>query len=479
MQLLRTEPGANMSRIEPSSFKPIGVKNFFSMESLSPSGGAKLSQSQNSLNATVPRGPLRATHLHTINQDEREEEGDSLTDSGPCSVNSVPCYTPATGPPRSPLSASTGHINHIGGSLDRATRGRSEQAQCRSMAVLNRLYSAGDPPPPYECPGSLEDVLQKMEEQLQQKGVEARPLQRSPNGNKYPFAQVCEDKRRLWLEELDELKQMYVLKLQQVSQQALRSQRILQLQLYKVQQEKKRLQEELTLLRTECEELKQRQLSPAGHNPKLEESKWEVSQKAGEISLLRKQLQDSQSALAQKAGEVFSLKTQLKEARAHEKEVTGTEEHLWTQEHPKCLVKEVGPGPNEPLRALQHPVCHGLVSDTPPAFSSCETDDSKCLGLQGECSLPAEALVEHLQAALRLERRQSEALLGAFETERRTWKQEKERVLKYQREIQTGYTEMYQRSQALERELQDLKRLRQDSKTPTSLWIGQADSSDT
>lgn len=79
------------------------------------------------------------------------------------------------------------------------------------------------------------------------------------------------------MEELDELKQMYVSKLQQISQQALRSQRALQLQLYKVQQEKKRLHEELNSLRTEFEQLRQKQSSqPENLSPKLEESKWEV-----------------------------------------------------------------------------------------------------------------------------------------------------------------------------------------------------------
>lgn len=481
--------------IKTPSFKPIGVKNFFSMENLSPSSGHKLSQSQNSLSTPMHRGPLRATQLHTISQDEREEEADTLSDSGPCSVNSVPCYAPGSGTPQTPLSASTGHLSLIGGSLDRAMRGSGEKVPCRSMAVLNRLYSAGDPPPPYEYSHSLEDMVQQLEAQLQQRGVEARPLQqkdveaqprqRSPNGKEDPFAQVCENKRQLWMEELEELKQMYVLKLQQVSQQALRSQRILQLQLYKVQQEKKRLQEELTLLRTECEEMKRRQVPPRGLNPKQEEAKWEVSQKAAEISLLKQQLQDSQAVLAQKTDELSILKAQLQDARAlvQKYEVTAPTDSIRVS--PKRHLKELGPSSSEHLRGKLD--SKGLVKEVgleqaPEElrdFASCETDDSKCRGLQGDCVLPVEVQVERLQAALRLERRQSEALLGAFEMERRTWKQEKERVLKYQREIQTGYMEMYHRSQALERELQDIKRLRPDAISPTSLWMGQVDSSDT
>lgn len=278
---------------------------------------------------------------------------------------------------------------------------------------------------------------------------------------------------------------MYVLKLQQVSQQALRGHRILQLQLYKVQQEKKRLQEELTLLRAECEALKHRPVPPRGVNPKQEEAKWEVSQKAAELSLLKQQLQDLHAELAQRADEVLSLKAQLQEARVlvQKHEVTGPSEAQRVS--PKRHLKELGPGPSEQFRVKLDSKGHvkdvglDLAPQEPQDFTSCETDDSKCRGLQGDCALPVEAQVERLQVALRLEKRQSEALLGAFEMERRIWKQEKERVLQYQREIQTGYMEMYHRSQALERELQDLKHLRPDARSPTTLWMGQVESSDT
>lgn len=89
--------------------------------------------------------------------------------------------------------------------------------------------------------------------------------------------QVFEDKQRLWLDELEDLKQMYVARLQQVTQQAQRGQRALQLQLYKAQQEKKRLQEELSMQQCQCEEPKLRQPQGERVSPKLEETKWEVS----------------------------------------------------------------------------------------------------------------------------------------------------------------------------------------------------------
>lgn len=43
-----------------------------------------------------------------------------------------------------------------------------------------------------------------------------------------------------------------------------------------------------------------------------------------------------------------------------------------------------------------------------------------------------------------------------FENERRTWAQEKEKVLRYQRQLQMNYVQMYRRSRALESEIENL-----------------------
>lgn len=64
---------------------------------------------------------------------------------------------------------------------------------------------------------------------------------------------------------------------------------------------------------------------------------------------------------------------------------------------------------------------------------------------------------ERLRAELLLERRQSEAQASAFDAERSTWQLEKEKVLRYQRELQASYLEMFHKNEILERELQQLR----------------------
>lgn len=86
--------------------------------------------------------------------------------------------------------------------------------------------------------------------------------------------QVFEGKQRLWEKEVEELKRLYAAKLRQVTQHAQRSQRNLQLQLFKAQQEKNRLQEELDSLKREsCQEAG---ATAKRTSPTLEETQWEV-----------------------------------------------------------------------------------------------------------------------------------------------------------------------------------------------------------
>uniref|UniRef100_A0A3Q4HI51 NEDD4 binding protein 3 n=1 Tax=Neolamprologus brichardi TaxID=32507 RepID=A0A3Q4HI51_NEOBR len=279
--------------------------------------------------------------------------------------------------------ASMGHINTIG-SLDRTSLG---------MKAVGRIapYSA-EAPPPYEWTLSLS---------------------------------VFEGKQRLWEKEVEELKRLYAAKLRQVSQHAQRSQRSLQLQLFKVQQEKNRLQEELDGMRKEmCREAG---AVPRQTSPTLEETQWEVCQKSGEISLLKQQLRDSQAEVTQKLSEIFQVKTELRETRTE----------LRNRERQIDALKLVLQGTQRHRRPSQ-----AAHEDEKEAE---ENPSARAIGR------------ERLRAELLLERRQSEAQAMAFEEERHTWQMEKDKVIRYQKELQASYLDMYHRNEAFEREVQQLR----------------------
>ncbi|XP_033877894.3 NEDD4-binding protein 3-A-like [Acipenser ruthenus] len=421
------------SRCRPSAFKPVTPKNFSSMQNLYPSRhedpekGLPNGLHHVSYTKASPSrsGPTRPPPPRALSQQDEE----NMSDSGHHSLNSLPPYRPPFKAHLGQISASMSHINHIG-SLERGSAGSrggrstATELSCRSMATLHRLHGCdGEAPPPYQASLSMEDMVKDLEERLLEKEHELKHVRRNLDESEDAIAQVFEERQRLWEKEIEELKRLYATKLRQISQQAQRSQRTLQLQLYKVQQEKRRLQEDLGALQRECEGLKT--FEQGQDNPRLEETKWEVCQKSGEISLLKQQLRDSQAEVAQKLGDIFSLKTQLRETRGE----------LRSKDNEIELLRD----------SLQRTLQDGE-----------EDGEAEGEGREGRGQQQG-STEERLRAELLLERRQNEAQTSLFESERRTWQNEKEKVIRYQKELQTGYLEMYHKNQALEKELQELR----------------------
>lgn len=444
------------SRFRPSAFKPVTPKNFSSMQNLYPS--SKLEDADHGVSnglhrafAHVPKavstsssssspsrygGPTTGAGKALCSVRGPSQEEDNLSDSGHNSMNSLPPYRPPFRPHLSHISASMGHINTIG-SVDRGSQvpkaaGPSGvligEMACRSMATLNRLTPHGEAPPPYDwtLSMSMEEVVRDLEERLVEKEQEIKQMKRNLDESEGAIAQVFEGKQRLWEKEVEELKRLYATKLRQVSQQAQRSQRSLQLQLYKSQQEKTRLQEELDNLKKERGQ--DSEVRAKTTSPTLEETQWEVCQKSGEISLLKQQLRDSQAEVTQKLSEIFHLKTELREARTV---LSNRESQI------------------ETLKIAAH--------DTPRRRCFSQTG-REATGNRPDCSGGSEGPTEErLRAELLLERRQSEAQAMIFEEERRTWQAEKDKVIRYQKELQASYLDMYQRNEDLQRELQQLR----------------------
>lgn len=64
--------------------------------------------------------------------------------------------------------------------------------------------------------------------------------------------------------------------------------------------------------------------------------------------------------------------------------------------------------------------------------------------------------VDRLRAELMYERRRSEDQLEGFEDERRVWQEEKDKVIRYQKQLQQNYIQMYRRNRDLERVMREL-----------------------
>nr|XP_015215619.1 PREDICTED: leucine zipper putative tumor suppressor 3 [Lepisosteus oculatus] len=441
----------------------------------------------------------------------------------PCSDDEdVPCLPTYTGSgsvygpphPLGPLSASTSHINRLGtaGAYDKpgcqnglsaSDSGRSSSG--KSSSSCQRLSHLSDAPPLRPSPSS-DDIIQDLEDRLWEKEQEVLHMRRNLDQSEAAIVQVFEEKQRVWEREMEELRQNYANKLQQVSRKAQRTQQTLQLQISRLQQDKRRLQEELAALLAQREELERKCLDykkeQADILPRLEETKWEVCQKAGEISLLKQQLRESQAEVAQRAGEMVALRAQLRELsgqlREREEAVLGLKDSYSSKSlalercegelqrtlaEVSLLRDKLGVFEAEVLGLKQALVELGGAGraavpspqsppDGPPppqadALLSLQSDEAKAQRQAEAGGLRRQ--LERLQGELRLERQQRERQALSFAKERHTWQGEKERVLKYQAQLQLNYVEMYQKNQALEQQVGQLSSKISLPSPPTSL----------
>ncbi|XP_068077484.1 leucine zipper putative tumor suppressor 3 isoform X3 [Danio rerio] len=527
----------NDSLVRPSAFKPVVPKSFHSMQNLvcplqSGSGSAAGAGSGGPGDKAASQstcGPQweqdspssRGTHAGA----GRPGQG-SLSDSGRNSLTSLPTYTGSSyGPPPAlgPLSASTSHINRLGtvalekidkpgyqNGLSASDSGRSSSG--KSSSSYQRLSHMSDAPAPLRPSPNSDDVIQDLEDRLWEREQEVSKvihMRRNLDQSEAAIVQVFEEKQRLWEREMEDLRQNYAGRLQQVSRRAQRSQQALQAQISRLQQDKRRLQDEMTMLLAQREELEKKCLDfrkeQADILPRLEETKWEVCQKAGEISLLKQQLRDSQGEVTQRAGEMVCLRGQLKDLNAQLREREEAEISLKesfctkTLELERCeaelqtMLAEVTvlrdklsafeaevsrlkkalselssrTGDTNPpdmgqlvsSRSRDRLLSPAETSTSLPALPApdpllaLQSDDSK-VQLQESGDLRCQ--LERLQGELRLERQQRERQALSFAQERQTWQDEKERVLKYQAQLQLSYVEMLQKNQALEERVDKL-----------------------
>lgn len=194
----------------------------------------------------------------------------------------------------------------------------------------------------------------------------------------------------------------------------------------------------------------------------------QVCQKSGEISLLKQQLKESQAELNSKTNEVLNLKAQLKDARGKmdllELKIQDLEDSLRN----KAMELEVCE--NELQRKKnESELLREKVNLLEQEITELRTElhilreERKCgvvsIGLEGSGTEEGQALwreVERLKAELQEERASNEQMTTGFQQERQTWKEEKEKVIHYQKQLQQSYLHMYKRNQNLEKMLQQL-----------------------
>ncbi|XP_066905234.1 leucine zipper putative tumor suppressor 2 homolog [Halyomorpha halys] len=257
-------------------------------------------------------------------------------------------------------------------------------------------------------------TLAELEVALRERDSELLYLRQTMEANEQVIFRVYEEKERAWERELRRVRAAAEERLRAASQRASKTERTLITHTYQLQQEKKRLREEVertkeenSSLHSELEALRTR----------LEETEWGLCQKSGELALVKAKLKEAQGEHATKGQETISLKTELRDTRSllekRELEV-------------------------ERLRAELDKVNTQLEKEQ----SSKEKLLIKQEELQEGYDINEE--LETLRETLTRER-------AEWEAERERWASEKERVLTYQKQLQVNYVAMYRRTRELEK----------------------------
>ncbi|KAM6182750.1 leucine zipper putative tumor suppressor 2 isoform 1-T2 [Erethizon dorsatum] len=498
--------------IRPTAFKPVlpRSRGAPSLPSFLGPRAAGLSGSQGSLTQLFG-GPASSSSSSSSSSSAADKPlavsgwasgcpSGTLSDSGRNSLSSLPTYStggaepatsspgghlPSHGPGRGPLpgpargapsgpshsdsgrSSSSKSTGSVGGRVAGGLLGSGPQASPDSS-------SCGDhsPPPPPPPPPSDEALLHcVLEGKLRDREAELQQLRDSLDESEATVCQAFSEQSRHWRREREAPREDCATQ----AQRARRTQQLLQLQVLQLQQEKRQLQDDFAQLLQEREQLERRcatfEQEQRELGPRLEETKWEVCQKSGEISLLKQQLKESQAELVQKGSELVSLRVALREARAALRVSEGRARGL--QEAARARELELETCSQELQRHRQEAErlrekagqldmeAAGLREPSVPLpaadpFLLAESDEAKVQRAVAGAGGSLRAQVERLRTELQRERRRGEEQRDSFEGERLAWQVEKEQVIRYQKQLQHNYIQMYRRNRQLEQELQQL-----------------------
>ncbi|XP_077571033.1 leucine zipper putative tumor suppressor 1 isoform X3 [Stigmatopora nigra] len=247
----------------------------------------------------------------------------------------------------------------------------------------------------------------------------------------------------------------------QASQMATSTQQTLQVG--QLQAENARLKEDLANLSRERDlmerKLKTYEAESTQLAPTLEETQWEVCQKAGEISLLKQQLRDSHEDVSHKLNEIVSLRAQLKEIAAKADKLAKENKDNGDRLRSRTIQVEVCQ--NELQRKMNEANLLrekvGKLAKHMEGTSQLEPCGSTKEEYDKQTSTELLHIeVERLQQKLCEEKAAQASLTLNFDQERCTWNKEKDKVIKYQKQLQINYLQVHKKNQDLERLMKEL-----------------------
>ncbi|XP_061673368.1 leucine zipper putative tumor suppressor 1 isoform X2 [Syngnathoides biaculeatus] len=438
-------------------------------------------------------------------QHKRGASSGNLSDSGRNSMSSLPTHSTSGS-----LSASTGPVSHSDGSstptnclrigaqpnlspwVNSGSQDGGYRASLSPGGLSSKAHADSGSPLSSDRPKRLSETVggsrsplttdESLIETLEQRLLERENGLQELQVKEAATCQLFDDRQKHCTTEIRELNQQHSATLQAASQMAASTQQALHMQVGQLQSENEKLKEDLAKLSQEREIVKRKLKAYEEEStqlaPTLEETQWEVCQKAGEISLLKKQLRDSQEDVSHKLNEIVGLRAQLREitakaemlvienkdsgdrlrSRANDIEVCQNKRQRKKKETDPLGVK-VDKAEKDIEGKAKHQKPHqqlqpcGHTQDTERITSVHKTREDP----EGQTSTKLlQKEVEKLRQQLSEEKAAQEKLVTNFDQERRTWNKEKDKVIKYQKQLQINYLQVHKKNQDLERLMKGL-----------------------
>ncbi|KAK9509173.1 hypothetical protein O3M35_006545 [Rhynocoris fuscipes] len=355
----------------------------------------------------------------------------------------------AVSPPlaMSSLPSDCGRL-HTYDSFDSVYKSTSGNTHSNSRGVISDECPSVSELTPSPCDSS---TLADLEGALRERDSELQYLRQTMEHNERVIFRVYEEKERAWERETRRLKALHETRLRSSAQRAHRLEQMLMMHTYQLQQDKKRLREEVeraeeenATLRREVELLRNR----------LEETEWSLCQKSGELALVKSKLKETQNDHSTKVQEIVTMKSEIRELNSKlrnrdediEKISSQLEDTRLQLDKLRLVTDETET--NFDKQKNSEPVINNNDDEIEDMLSKRE--------LSGDHKMNIEA--ERLRNELARER-------AAWQMERAKWADEKGRVLIYQKRLQLNYVNMYNRNRELEEEIEALRGNRSSTST--------------
>lgn len=313
-----------------------------------------------------------------------------------------------------------------------------------------------------QTPSPSDSGVGELEAILKEKDAEINTLRDVMDKNERAIFQVYEDKRSGWLREIQDIREDYESKLKQMQRKNYKTEQVLNLQIYKLQQDKKALKEELDKLNAEKEDIVQKCEAFADETNRLQaqvdDATWQGRRPTEEVSNLQKQIDNLQNRLKAKSEEVLVLQSKLDAARISMDEANANIKQrngLVSEQIRNCLSPS------------SLPRLSSSNSDTEPDIPLCscekeiQTDFIKAKSPEQETLKPSLICERDKELSVlreELDKLRLEMLVNKeeYEKEKEQWLEEKNKVIMYQKQLQLNYVQMFRKNKVLEAEVEQL-----------------------